>query len=165
MMRGWQLTLCIVTSILLLNSVPGGSSARADVWAEVSGNDVSVYHTVAHYNCCWIVDMELEFLDGLVNLREVEGAGSEYCYCFCDFDLRFDFAIPEPGDWLIQVWYFDSEAVPPEHVLIATLPVTIEDAQGSESAVAQSDCGGWATAVPELPPESGSSFSTIKAHH
>lgn len=168
-MRGKRLTLLIV-SILLLSSVPGGSSARADVWAEVDGAEVSVHHTGARYNCCWVIDMELEFLDGLVNLREIEGAGSQYCYCYCDFDLRFDFAIHEPGEWLIQVWHYDAEAVPPGHVLVASLPVTIEQGEDGETATAQSACGGWVTSAPEapLPPMASPTLSAVKMlypHH
>jgi len=133
------------------------SSAEADeIWAEVDGFTVTVYHLDAYYNCCWFLAADIDVSAPIVDLYEVEGPGSEYCLCYCSFDLSFEFEIPQPGEYLLRVWYYDTygndEWV---HVLAAELPIVIEAPGGGapDCQVAQSDCGGWPTGLPPVSDE------------
>ncbi len=138
-------------------------SSHADpIWAEVDGSTVTVYHLGAVYNCCWVLDAELYFTEGTIDLYEIEGPGSEYCYCFCELDLSFHFEVNEPGDYLLRVWYLRTEDGSYEYELVAELPIVIEEeGEGLPLWSDQSDCGGWVTGAPEPVIETGS-WSVIK---
>ncbi len=165
MMSRCKLPLLLLPMLAMLTA-PYLSKARADVWADVDGTDVSLFHTDARYNCCWVLDVNLDFGAGVIDLWEIEGEGGDTCYCFCDFDLRFDFSVPEPGDYLLNVWYFVTEEYPNHYELVSTLPITITAGGILAATVDQSDCGGWATGIPSPPtPSPDPSFSAIKSRY
>ena len=159
------LKVCLVA---LLATVFVSTSHADDIWAEVDGHDVSVFHLGAYYNCCWILDADIVEGVEVIDLYEIEGEGSEYCYCFCYFDLSFHFEVTESGDYLLRVWYLVTEDYPYEYVLAAELPIHIDgDSDGSLFWVEQSPCGGWATSVPSggdqpMEPNPETNWSALK---
>jgi hypothetical protein len=151
---GWA-----VVALLLVAALP---CAAESVWTELWGGTIGVYHVGAEYNCCWVIEAEVETAGQVIDLYELRGEASEECDCICIFDLRFAFAAPEPGQYLLRVWravYAGQE--PP---LVAELPLEIPAAGAGAIQVLQSPCGGWVTGVPDPPtPAAASSFSAIRA--
>jgi hypothetical protein len=147
---------------LILILVATSPCAAEEIWAEITGGAVGVYHIGAEYNCCWVIAAEVAMAGEAIDLYELRGPASEECDCICLFDLRFAFPAPPPGQYQLRVWraVYDGQEPP----LIAQLPLLIPTAGGGEVQVLQSPCGGWVTGVPDPPtPQGALSFSAIRA--
>jgi hypothetical protein len=139
------------------------SPCTADtIWAEVADGRVTVYHLGAEYNCCWRLEAEVSTGAALIDLFEQRGEASEECDCICNFDLRFGFAAPAAGNYLLRVW----AAVYPgqDPLLLGELVLEIPAQGAGPLLVDQSGCGGWVTGVPDPPTAlAPSSFSAVRA--
>ena len=148
---------------LVLILIATSPCAAEDIWAELGGDGlVHVWHIDVEYNCCWFIGAEVLTAEGVIDLNELREPESEDCLCMCFFDLHFSFPAPEPGQYLLRVWYAASPGEDP--LLAGELSLEIPAAGVGTIQIAQSPCGGWATGVPDPPtPLGASSFSAIRA--
>jgi hypothetical protein len=159
-MRKLIAVLALAAGILAILAWPG---AADEIWAEVDGHTVRLFHWQATYNC------------GDLVLADVAAAGDRLVFteiadhvmpadCYCDFDLDFTFVVLESGDFVLEVWY--PHLGWGEYELLAEIPIHIEgpSVTPSEVQVLQSACGGWGpTAVPPSPGPEPSVWSAVKA--
>lgn len=76
----------------------------------VSGNDITVFHFDAFYNCCLTVTTEVAQDGYVINLHEHE-FGDDPCYCLCYYDLETTIYDLEAGTYTISVYDADGEYV------------------------------------------------------
>jgi hypothetical protein len=69
----------------------------------VSGNDVTVQHIDAYYNCCLTPVTEVVQEGFVINLYEHE-TGENPCYCLCYFDLETTVYDLPSGTYTINVY-------------------------------------------------------------
>lgn len=69
----------------------------------VSGNDVTVLHADAYYNCCLNISTQVQQEGYAINLYEDEW-GDNPCYCLCYYDLETTIYDLEPGTYTISVY-------------------------------------------------------------
>ncbi len=75
----------------------------------VSGNDITVLHADAFYNCCFEITTEVEQMDHVINLYEQ--TSGDPCYCMCYFDVVTTIYDLDPGTYTISVYNADGEYV------------------------------------------------------
>lgn len=143
------IALCAVLLGLL------ASGAHGAVWVELDDLRVTLHHTDAEWQCAAEIVADIEIGDELITVVERDVALAQ-ADCICDFDLRFGFELPAPGLYHVQLWR-GTILVTELWLMVGGTPV------GMQATVAQSDCGGWATGIPEPPPPIVPSFSTIKS--
>lgn len=76
----------------------------------VSGNDITVFHFDAFYNCCLTVTTEVAQEGYVINLYEHE-SGDNPCYCLCYYDLETTIYDLEAGTYTINVYSAEGEYV------------------------------------------------------
>jgi len=75
----------------------------------VSGNNITVLHADAFYNCCFQITTEVVQTDSVINLYE--HTSGEPCFCMCYFDLTTTIYNLDPGTYTINVYNADGEYV------------------------------------------------------
>ncbi|MCP4547725.1 MAG: hypothetical protein GY835_14790 [bacterium] len=148
--------LLLITLILTLSLLGAGNGLADEIWLDITGNTVTLHHSNAQYHCAAEVDLEVQFFCTAIAAYEIDLA-EWAAYCICRFDLEFEFDVPEAGDYTLVL--FDLVGVP-----IAEFQFTIDEVIDFRPliTVAQSDCGGWVTGIPEGSEES-IVWSTLKA--
>ena len=109
---------------LLIISITATPSVADEVWAEVNGNLVRVYHIGAYYQCAAEIAGEVVFNSWTIRLTESDVSEMQ-ADCMCYFDASFEFEVTVPGDYMLEVWY-------PENgcgnlILIAEIPLHIDE--------------------------------------
>jgi hypothetical protein len=108
------------------------------VWAEIDGDQVTVHHENAEFNCCPIMEYQIVQNGSLIDIFEVEVEAQ--CFCDCCFDLMHAAVDLAPGPYTARVW--GAYGCDPEPC--GTVDFTIEEGQGSPQAFTLlSNCGGW----------------------
>lgn len=127
----------------------------------MQGHTVNLFHLASSWQCAAEIEVSIVFGNPRIELYEYDTGDPADCYC--DFDLRFDFEVPDPGSYLLEVW---KETGPATFVLMAEIPIQIEGLFAGREGVEvdQSLCGGWPTAVPEAGLLS-LDFSTLKSRY
>lgn len=75
----------------------------------VSGNDITVLHADAFYNCCLTITTEVVQEGYAINLYESESG--DPCYCMCYYDLETTIYDLEAGTYTISVYNANGEYV------------------------------------------------------
>ncbi len=75
----------------------------------VSGDDITVLHKDAFYNCCFEISVEVIQQDDIFNLYE--HTSGEECDCLCYFDISTTICDLEPGTYMINVYNADGQYV------------------------------------------------------
>jgi len=75
----------------------------------VTGNDITVLHKDAFYNCCYEISVEIVQDGNVFNLYEHESG--EPCYCMCYFDITTTIYDLELGTYTINVYNAEGEYV------------------------------------------------------
>jgi len=76
----------------------------------VSGDDITVLHADAFYNCCLNITTEVVQQGYVINLYEDEW-GDDPCYCLCYYDLETTIYDLLPGTYTISVYNDEGEYV------------------------------------------------------
>jgi hypothetical protein len=76
----------------------------------VNGNNITVMHADALYNCCLNIDTEVVQQGFVINLYEDEW-GEDPCYCLCYYDLETTVYDLLPGTYTINVYNDQGEYV------------------------------------------------------
>ncbi len=151
--------VCVLVLGLLLILITA-KALRGEVWVEVDGLWVDLFHTGAEFQCAAEIVGNLEIEGSLAMITE-EDVSETPANCICDFDLRFGFELPAPSFYLLQL------RSPHPPYLLAEFWIDAAGATvGLSATVDQSDCGGWATGIPNPPtPSPAPSFSAIKSRY
>ena len=72
------------------------------VWAEVEGDQVTVHHESAEFNCCPVLEYEVVQNGYEVDIYELEVEAQ--CLCVCCFDLMHALVDLAPGTYTVRVW-------------------------------------------------------------
>jgi hypothetical protein len=75
----------------------------------VSGDDITVLHVDAFYNCCFEITTEVVQVEYDINLYE--HTSGDPCYCLCYYDLETTIYDLLPGTYTINVYNDQGEYV------------------------------------------------------
>ena len=108
------------------------------VWAEVVGDQVTVHHEQAEFNCCPVLEHTIVQDGNLIDIYEVEVEA--LCFCVCCFDLMHALVDLPPGTYTVRVWgAYGCDPNP-----CGTTQFTVLEGQGFPSTFSMaSACGGW----------------------
>ena len=91
------------------------STAQYDsIFAEVSGDTVTLWQTAAWRNCSAVYRMEIEQSDYNITWYQVDTA-EDLATCYCEFDLSVSFLVSSPGNYHADVYY--TQALEPENFI------------------------------------------------
>jgi len=159
MMKRLLMTLSIAVSLLVFCAATASAQwCDADeVSAEVIGNDITVYHDNAAWNCCVQIQFDLVENGNVLDLYETEVGWP--CFCICCFDLIAVINDVAPGDYLIRVLDAASGNV------LGQTEVTVAGGDAAKAGLGEtlmSPCGGWLSGIPDITPDEATSWGAIK---
>ena len=135
----------VVVLFLAAASVPALALAQwcdEDVfWAEVAGDQVTVHHQQAEFNCCPVFELDI-VRDGFeIDIFETELESP--CDCNCCFDFMHVLVDLEPGVYTARVW--GAYGCDPDPC--GEVSFFVGNGTNHPSAFSTvSDCGGWQSA-------------------
>ena len=94
------------------------------VYAEVAGGRVAVFHDATIYNCCPDpFEYEISVEGDFIRVREIEVL-SNPCYCICCFNLAMTIEDVPAGDYTLEFTWFDYET---DDWLARSLEISVPD--------------------------------------
>ncbi|MDZ7743496.1 MAG: hypothetical protein U5Q03_17595 [Bacteroidota bacterium] len=92
-------SVILATVLILISSFAYPGITSDSLYAEVDGNNVTLYDVGAERNCCAVYAMILTGEDHHIKwLQQSEG---DICYCLCYFDLSVTTGPLEAGNYLV----------------------------------------------------------------
>jgi hypothetical protein len=124
-----------------------------EVYAQVEGRQLTIFHDAALYNCCWNpMEYIVYWQDGQLHVEEYEILQNG-CWCLCCYDLSVTVPDLPPGQWTVLFnWENEETGQWQEVVLEVVIPEGPEVAAGTlEGDYWRSPCLLAPSAVPDLP--------------
>ena len=112
---------------------------QGNIFAEVTADSVTIWHTETERNCFSAFDMQMELDGNHITLMEVDTAG--FALCLCIFDLSAGIGNLEADDYLVDI--YSLEPAYPDTVYWGSTTFTItEGGQGTPqlNSEYQSEC-------------------------